>query len=97
MWHNFYDWMWVFVAFFLGKVLRKKKYRPLSLLGIFMEPIPTTGRKLQRLAYLWGVEVFTVQDATKACPPRIDFSNQANDIFFLDQADDIFEYDSPDQ
>ena len=58
------DWRWVLWAYFCGKVLRRKNYRPESISGPFFifQALPnTTAHRTAMLIKLWGYQQFTVE------------------------------------
>lgn len=59
-----FDCLWALQAFFRGKVLRQKAYRPEG--NLFKVPAPTSVRRMRMFIRLWGYQPATVAQAIKA-------------------------------
>jgi len=57
----FRDYFWVINAFFRGKVLREKTYRPQG--NIFRAPKGATAKRITMLAKFWGRRPMTLAEA----------------------------------
>lgn len=68
MFRSISDWSWVLFAYFCGKVLRIKKYRPIcaqhySGADLVRFSFPITAGRLTKLMRLWGYSQVPVEVA----------------------------------